>query len=136
MLKFSFFLLLFIIPWSGYYVKTQRFGTFFNPFGINWSQLAAPASTSTSTSARNNEPATTIPNNPCPSVFEYVQNGNITEGEIKLKTSGRDAVVDLVFEANVPGTINSVYKNFAANILFYFILTFSFFRTTLVQSNW
>ncbi len=103
MMKFSFLLVLFLISSGEYYVKAQNslFETIFNPFGINWNRFAP-------TRTNQNEQGTSTPNNPCPSVFEYVNDENITEGEIKLKTSGRDAVVNLVFEANVRGSITSI----------------------------
>ncbi len=104
MRKFSFFLVFSLILSSGFYVEAQSsiLGTIYNSLGINRNEPG---------NNNQNVQTSSTPNNPCSSVFEYVDDGNIIEGEIKLKTSGRDAVVDLVFEANVPGSISAVLSN-------------------------
>lgn len=58
---------------------------------------------------RNNVKAQfNIPQNSCPQYFEYVNNGNEIEGQIKLKFRINDAVIRLVFEASVPARLTSV----------------------------
>jgi hypothetical protein len=106
MLKFSVFLVFFLTLLPMNYVDAQSslLDTFYNAFGIgiNRNDRNQPAR------SNQNDEAPETPINPCPSIFEYVNEDNIIEGEIKLKTSERGTVVNLVFEANVPGSITSV----------------------------
>jgi hypothetical protein len=92
----------------------------FNPFGIGLGYRGGTTTTTPAPTTPNNEQNKQIPRNPCPNVFEYVRDEkNPIEGEIKLKTSyRRDTVVDLVFEANVPGSLTSVFHLKMASLFF------------------
>jgi hypothetical protein len=114
MLKFSILLVLFLI--SPDYVEAQGqsswLGSILNSFGYGVeTTTTTSASAPTTLNNEQNKQVPLVPRNPCPYVFEYVRDEkNVIEGEIKLKTSyGRDTVVDLVFEANVPGSLTSVF---------------------------
>lgn len=49
-----------------------------------------------------------VPESPCPHYFQYFKNLNTLEGQILFKFKIVDPVINLIFEANVPGLAQSV----------------------------